>query len=204
MCFLACFSFSGILLPMIILRNICLSFGNQVVFDHISEIIQETDRIGLFGLNGSGKSTLLKAVAGMQKLDGGTITYARGKKIAYLPQEVTLISEASILDETMTTFVELGRVEKKIEELEVILATHPDEAQSLELYAELCLQRSHLEPEKKRAAAVQMLMGLGFTENQLGSPVQILSVGWKMRIVLAKLLLQEADFYLFEEPTNHL
>jgi len=189
---------------MIILRNISLSFGSQLVFDHISETIQESDRIGLFGLNGSGKSTLLKVIAGQQKLDGGSIVYARGKRIAYLPQEVTLHSDASILDETMAVFADLHRLEKRIAELEALLQTDTDHAATLEEYAELCLKRAQLEPEKKRAAAIQMLMGLGFSEQQLGLSVQTLSVGWKMRIVLAKLLLQEADFYLFDEPTNHL
>lgn len=189
---------------MIILRNICLSFGNQLVFDHISETIQESDRIGLFGLNGSGKSTLLKAIAGQQKLDGGTIIYARGKTIAYLPQEVTLLSELSILDETMTSFVQLYQLEQKIKTIETALAADQQATQLLETYAELCAQRTQQEPEKKRAAAIQMLTGLGFSEAQLEAPVATLSVGWKMRIVLAKLLLQNADFYLFDEPTNHL
>ncbi len=189
---------------MLILRNLCLSFGNQVVFDHISETIQQSERIGFFGLNGSGKSTLLKVIAGMQKLDGGTVSSARGKTIAYLPQEVTLISDASVLDETMTTFAALTTLQKRIEVLETLLAANTSDEHLIEEYAELCMQRSQLEPEKKRAAAVHMLTGLGFSEVQLGASVQTLSVGWKMRIVLAKLLLQEADFYLFDEPTNHL
>ncbi len=189
---------------MLILRNLTLSFGNQIVFDHISETIQQSERIGLFGLNGSGKSTLLKAIAGMQKLDGGTISCARGKTIAYLPQEVTLVSEASILDETMTTFKELASIQQKIDAIEAELAAGQSNEQLLESYSDLCMQRATLEPEKKRAAAIQMLTGLGFSEAQLNTSVQTLSVGWKMRIVLAKLLLQEADFYLFDEPTNHL
>lgn len=189
---------------MITLKNICLSFGNQLVFDHISETIQQTDRIGLFGLNGSGKSTLLKAIAGQQRLDGGTITCVRGKTIAYLPQEVTLVSDASILDETLTTFTVLAKLQKRIDQLETILAQNPDDMHAIEEYADLCAQRMVQEPEKKRAAAIQMLTGLGFAEDKLSTSVQTLSVGWKMRIVLAKLLLQEADFYLFDEPTNHL
>lgn len=189
---------------MLILRNLTLSFGNQIVFDHISETIQQSERIGLFGLNGSGKSTFLKAIAGIQKLDGGAITCARGKTIAYLPQEVTLSSDLSILDETMTTFTELAAIQKRITALEAIIAINPHAEHELEAYSDLCMQRTLLEPEKKRAAAIQMLIGLGFSEAQLATPVQTLSVGWKMRIVLAKLLLQEADFYLFDEPTNHL
>lgn len=201
---------------MLLLRNLCLSFGNQIVFDHISETIQQSERIGLFGLNGSGKSTLLKAIAGMQKLDGearrscdaaktgGTISCARGKTIAYLPQEVTLVSDASILDETMTSFYTLSALQKRIKELEESIANNSEDAAAIELYADLCVQLAQLEPEKKRAAAIQMLTGLGFSEAQLSASVQTLSVGWKMRIVLAKLLLQEADFYLFDEPTNHL
>lgn len=155
---------------MIQANSICLSFGSQKIFDSISFTINQYQRIGLVGRNGSGKSTLLKAIMDDSTLDDGSITTISSKKIAYMPQEVVLNSELSIIDETCTAYHDL--------EAEEVGAAH--------------------------AQAKKMLMGLGFSNQQCDMPVSTLSVGWKMRIVLAKLLLQDADFYLFDEPTNHL
>jgi ATP-binding cassette, subfamily F, member 3 len=189
---------------MIILQNLFLAFGKQIVFDDITRTIQQTDRVGLFGLNGSGKSTLLKAIAGLQSLDGGIIRCARGKTIAYMPQEVTLASDSSIIDETMRAFLILQQIANQLLIIEQQSIAAPDNQAFIEEYANLCQQHALQEPVKKRAMAERMLTGLGFSETEFDKPIQALSVGWKMRIVLAKLLLQDADFYLFDEPTNHL
>lgn len=189
---------------MIILRNLQLAFGTQPVFSNISLSITGDEKIGLFGLNGAGKSTMLKAIAGQQRLDDGTISISKGFTIAYMPQEVTLASSLNILDEAMTAFAELTRVQAEALRLEKILEHNPQDGNAVAEYATVCEQLVQLEPAKKRARAEEMLVGLGFAEEQLQKPVQSLSVGWKMRVVLAKLLLQDADFYLFDEPTNHL
>ncbi len=188
---------------MIQAHNICLSFGNQDIFDHISFIINQQDRIGLVGRNGSGKTTLLKAIIDPSVLDDGAITLLSKKRIAYMPQEVVLQSSLSILDETFTTFSELHALLEEIKILEKKLELEPD-AKTIDRYAHIREELAEFLPELLRAKTKKILMGLGFSLQQLEQPVSSLSVGWKMRIVLAKLLLQEADFYLFDEPTNHL
>lgn len=155
---------------MIHVQDICLSYGNQTIFNHISSIFNSKEHIGLVGRNGAGKTTFLRAILEPDILDSGTITIQKSKKVAYLPQEVVLQSNLSVLDETAT-------------------APGADE---------------EFNEAARKAEAKRMLMGLGFTKEQFDVPVSSLSGGWKMRVVLAKLLLQKADFYLFDEPTNHL
>lgn len=189
---------------MILARNLRLAFGNQTVFDNISFTLQGHERIGLFGLNGSGKSTMLKVIAGQHKLDGGKVTIANDATVAYLPQEVTLQSDKSIIEEVLSTFGEMISLQEQLVELEAKLALNSQDVEVIEAYANACEQLALLNPEQKKASAERMLVGLGFDQHKLNAPVKELSVGWKMRIVLAKLLLQNADFYLFDEPTNHL
>lgn len=154
---------------MIQLKDIRLFYGSQAIFDDISLSISPHVRMGLVGRNGSGKSTLLEAIVNPTDLDDGTITTGN-IKIAYLPQDLVLASEKSILNEALSDF-------------------------------------EHLEPEELPLQTVEVkkvLTGLGFKQEQFDQPVANLSTGWKMRLILAKLLLKDADFYLFDEPTNHL
>jgi len=183
-------------------HNVCLSFGDQIIFDHISFIINQHSRIGLIGRNGSGKTTLLKAIIDPSFLEDGTISIQRKKKIAYMPQEVVLESTLSILDEILTIFPTLHALQQEIHTIE--LNGHLTDHTMIEHYASLQEELAALSPEIVKAKAKKLLIGLGFALEQFDQPVANLSVGWKMRIVLAKLLLQEADFYLFDEPTNHL
>jgi ATP-binding cassette, subfamily F, member 3 len=154
---------------MIHIKDLCLSFGNQCIFKNISCTIHPHERIGLVGMNGTGKSTLLRIIARLQEPDSGTIHTPSSFTIGYMPQELTLTSKNSILQETITS--------KYVD----------DETLPL------------LEIEAKK-----VLYGLGFTDQQCDQPVSQLSTGWKMRVLLAQLLLKKADFYLFDEPTNHL
>ena len=188
---------------MILANKIRLSFGSQKVFDDISFTINDNQRIGLIGKNGSGKSTLLEAIIGIQPLDSGSITISKQKKIAYLAQDVVLASSRTILEETLTAFEMVAVIQAKLAELEKKLETE-HEPEDLEEYANLHEQLNELEPELASANTKKMLLGLGFKEADFNKPVSELSIGWRMRIVLAKLLLQKADFYLFDEPTNHL
>ncbi len=180
---------------MIIINDIQLSFGSKDIFDHINCIIQPNQRIGLVGLNGAGKSTLLKAIAGQVELDGGSIAISGNKKIAYMSQEMVLNSTKNILDEALSVF-SWYKLEQEIKELE--------NNNNLEKLPELIAQFSAINTHQDRIDAINILKGLGFKEDKFNDLVQSLSVGWKMRIILAKLLLQKADFYLFDEPTNHL
>lgn len=185
-------------------HKVCLKIGPQVIFEDLSFNFDSYDRVGLVGRNGSGKSTLLKMIAGQQALDGGTIGLARGKKIAYLPQEVVMQSEKSVIDETCTVFEHLSSLKEEQRELEKQLHERSDDPEVIDRYAQVCEQLMHLDPERAQAEAKRVLMGLGFKPETFDQPVSTLSGGWKMRVVLAKLLLQKADFYLLDEPTNHL
>lgn len=187
---------------MIQANSIHLSFGNRVLFDSISFDINENQKIGLIGANGSGKSTMLEVLVGIQPLDEGSISIPKGKKIAYLAQEVVLASQMSIIDEIMTAFEHINKLKTELELLETQLAQEIEV--DLERYAELHEQLADSEPDTMKAEAKKMLLGLGFKDTDFDRPVSELSEGWRMRIVLAKLLLQKADFYLFDEPTNHL
>ena len=189
---------------MIILQDICLSFGAQQIFDNLSYTIVRDHRIGLIGRNGSGKSTLLSILAKQKKPDTGIVTIAKGHTIAYLPQQVTLDSDQTILQETFNSFSKIKRLINKKLQLEQTLHNFPDTPNASEEYGELCELLADLNPDAAQAETKKILMGLGFTIKQFDMPVSSLSVGWKMRIVLAKLLLKKADFYLFDEPTNHL
>jgi ATP-binding cassette, subfamily F, member 3 len=191
---------------MIILNNLRLAYGQQLIFDTISQTIQHNDRIGLVGRNGQGKSTLLKALAGLESIDSGTITIAQEKRIAYLPQEVTLMSTQSVLEEVVSAISNIYELEQETKKLEIIIhdTTATPTQEILDRYAHLMTILAEHNPARLAAEARSLLHGLGFSQHQMEQPVNELSVGWKMRVVLAQLLIQKADFYLFDEPTNHL
>lgn len=189
---------------MISIRDLSLSFGDQKIYDHVSCTIGSTDRIGLVGRNGSGKSTLLKLIDDAAHESNPSIAIAKNKKIAYFPQEVVLQSEKSIFNETFSSFAHLNQLLEESRALEKILESDPNNHASLERYAHVQQELLTLNQHKCTSETQLVLLGLGFTLESFNQPVAQLSVGWKMRIVLAKLLLQQADFYLFDEPTNHL
>lgn len=189
---------------MIQLHDLCLAFGSQHIFNHLSMNINPDQRLGLVGRNGAGKSTLLKAIDNVQHLDSGTVTITGDLNVAYMPQEVVLASNKTILEETVSAYKVVGPLRQKGQELEAILAQNPADAAALEEYAHVAQQLLDLNVEYAIVETKKMLLGLGFKPAQLEEPVASLSVGWQMRVVLAKLLLQQADFYLFDEPTNHL
>jgi ATP-binding cassette subfamily F protein 3 len=184
--------------------NVCLAMIDQVIFDDVSFVFDQDQRIGLVGRNGAGKSTLLKVIAGKQQLDKGSVAIQKGKSIAYLSQDVVLQSDKSIVEETYTAFAHIAGLIEEQQKIEEQLDKGEVTDDLLERYAAVCEKLLDVDQEGMRAEAKKVLMGLGFKPEQLDQPVANLSVGWKMRIVLAKLLLQKADFYLFDEPTNHL
>lgn len=189
---------------MIQVRGLKLAFGDQTIFDDVSFIINGNEKIGLVGRNGVGKTTLLKILAGVQYPDEGSVVMHPAMKVAYLPQEVVLLSPRSILVEALNVFNGLGDRFERVKVLEEALSKMPAD---LEIGKELVALQHELHDEESAVRvqeAREVLRGLGFVAEQLERPVDQLSVGWKMRLVLAKLLLSNADFYLFDEPTNHL
>lgn len=192
---------------MIKLQDLNLAFGQRHLFDQFSLMINADQKIGLVGRNGSGKSTLFKIIAGVQGYDSGSVELEKGRTIAYLSQEVTLLSEKTVLDETFSVFAHLTELERERDELDAYFhdpATDKNDHEKLERYAHV--QHALMDSDKNAllVRTKMMLAGLGFDDAWLQKPVSQLSVGWKMRVVLAKLLLMNADFYLFDEPTNHL
>ncbi len=187
---------------MIQIKDICLDFGSQKVFDHLSMNVNQDQRIGLVGRNGMGKSTLLKAIDKIQILDKGTINITNKMNVAYMPQEMVLASTKTILEEALSSYKDVGVLRERSLVLEALITAN--DSSVLEEYSEVSGRLAELNVEYAIAETKKMLLGLGFKIAQLDDPVSTLSVGWQMRVVLAKLLLQKADFYLFDEPTNHL
>jgi len=189
---------------MIQANNICLTYGNQIIFDHVSFIINKDQRIGLVGRNGAGKSTLLKVLGGLIKPDDGSISIMRGMNIAYMPQEVVLLSDKTVLEEALSTFAQAYALAQRCAELEKRLDTEHDNLVLIDEYATVNEELKELNYAQLVVETKKVLAGLGFTPEKQQNLVTSLSVGWRMRLVLAKLLLQKADFYFFDEPTNHL
>ena len=136
---------------MINAHSLRLSFGTQAVFDGISFAVDQDQRIGLVGRNGSGKSTLLKVIANQQRLDEGSIAIAKGKRIAYLPQEVILASHQTVMQETFSAFAEIQALEDERLKLEQQFArSSENDAEAVERYAFICEQLQKYDPEQLR------------------------------------------------------
>jgi ATP-binding cassette, subfamily F, member 3 len=190
---------------MIQLRDITLSFGEQIIFNKVSTIFGGKQRIGVVGRNGAGKSTLLKIIAGLHQVDDGSVSIERYKTIAYMPQEMVVQSLKNVFDEACTVFQEFIELEQEKVRLEELLPQSPPDIENLlERYSFVQEKVANFDLSAARARTLLILKGLGFSAAQLEQGVNELSLGWRMRLVLAKLLLQNADFYLFDEPTNHL
>ncbi|MFC1894586.1 ABC-F family ATP-binding cassette domain-containing protein [Candidatus Dependentiae bacterium] len=189
---------------MINITNLSLAFGKQKIFDDISSNIEDNQKIGLVGRNGSGKTTLLKIIDQRQGFDSGKINIPKDFKIAYMPQEVVLLSDKTILKEALSTFDNLCEILDELEKLELKIESGEAKDDEIDEYSQLHNKLKEVFYEEKLIETKKTLQGLGFKQNQFNNIVSSLSVGWKMRLILAKLLLQKADFYLFDEPTNHL
>ena len=187
---------------MIFIENGSLSYGSQTVFDKIGLSFLQNQRIGVLGRNGMGKSTLLRVIVGDVKLDEGSVSREKHKKIGYMPQEMVLLSTKSVREEALSVFEAYRIFETEMAQLESQLES--GDLDILERYSELHEKCTAYDAALAQERTEKILKGLGFTKEMFDQEVSQLSVGWKMRLVLAKLLLEDADFYLFDEPTNHL
>ncbi|WP_308553042.1 ABC-F family ATP-binding cassette domain-containing protein [uncultured Mediterranea sp.] len=194
---------------MISIDGLAVEFGGTTLFSDISFVINEKDRIALMGKNGAGKSTLLKILAGVRQPTRGKVSAPKDCVIAYLPQHLMTEDGRTVFEEAAQAFAHLHEMEAEIDRLNKELETRTDyESDS---YMELIEQVSALSEKFYAIDATnyeedveKTLLGLGFERTDFNRPTSDFSGGWRMRIELAKLLLQKPDVLLLDEPTNHL
>src|SRR5436190_8061811 len=194
---------------MISVNSVTVSFGGHNLFDNISFLINPKDRIGLAGKNGAGKSTMLKILAGQQAPSKGDVSMPKHCKIGYLPQDMIHQHGRNVFEETETAFAEIQVLEKRIDEINHLLETRTDyESDSysrlIEEQTEVYHRLDVLGAGNKSEEIEKILKGLGFDRKDFDRQTAEFSGGWRMRIELAKLLLQQPDILLLDEPTNHL
>ena len=190
-------------------HNITVSFGGETLFDQISFRLAKGDHVGLIGKNGAGKSTLLKLMTLENQPTSGSFALEKNCKIAYLPQDLDFDNGRSVLEEAYLAFEEIKKVEIRQEEIHKIMEETQDfESQSyMEVLDELNELNNRFEMiggYHYQSQTEKILLGLGFTMNDLNASTDTFSGGWRMRIELAKLLLKDNDILLLDEPTNHL
>jgi len=183
-------------------------FGHKLLFENADWLITPQDRIGLVGANGTGKSTLMKILCGLETLDYGSITVARGVSSGYLPQDGLTLAGRSVFSECMSVFDELRSMEQEMEELTRAMAELPHESADFQQVAERHHRLDH-EFRTRDGYAIEakvgtVLTGLGFRKEDWQRQTEEFSGGWQMRLALAKLLLQQPNLLLLDEPTNHL
>ena len=194
---------------MISLDNISISYGGWTLFDGISFLINPKDRIGLVGKNGAGKTTLLRVITKEQQPTEGAVTINGDCTLGYLPQQMRVADTTTLVAETAKAFSEVLRIEADIERLTGEIAAR-DDYESAEYEALLhrlndANDRYHILGGDTREADIERtLLGLGFKRSDFGRATREFSGGWRMRIELAKLLLQRPSLLLLDEPTNHL
>ena len=194
---------------MISVDALAVEFGGTTLFKDISFVINEKDRIALMGKNGAGKSTLLKIIAGAESPSRGRVSSPKDKVIAYLPQHLMIDNTRTVFEETAQAFASIFEMEKQIEEMNVELGTRTDfESESyyklIEDVSALSEIYYSIEEINYDAEVEKTLFGLGFVREDFTRPTSEFSGGWRMRIELAKILLQNPDLILLDEPTNHL
>lgn len=194
---------------MISVNGATVAFGGFTLFDNISFLINPKDRIGLAGRNGAGKSTMLKLLAGQQNPTKGEIAIPRECKIGYLPQDMTHQHGRTVFAETETAYQEVQMMQKRLDEINHQLETRTDyeSDEYMKLIEDLTDINHRLDivgAGNVEEEIEKILKGLGFDRKDLQRQTSEFSGGWRMRIELAKLLLQKPDVLLLDEPTNHL
>jgi ATP-binding cassette subfamily F protein 3 len=194
--------------PIVSLDHISLQFGGRVLFEDVSCMIGPHDRIGLVGSNGSGKTTLLRIITGMVQPDSGTVSKAKFVTVGYLPQEGVAVAGRTLYTEAESAFEDILEVQHELEDarrsLSLLDPESPEHAETLEIFGELQHKFEDMDAFRMRSKVERVLMGLGFSVQDLDRMTEEFSGGWQMRIELAKLLLREPSVLLLDEPTNHL
>ncbi len=194
---------------MLNIHNLTVSFQGEDLFHKISFRLGAGNRVGLIGKNGAGKSTLLKIISGDQEYDSGQIALEKGVEIGFLRQDIDFIPGRSVLEESYQAFQTIKKLEFEIESLNNELATRTD--YESEAYSKIIEEVTELQQQYEihggynyQGETERILIGLGFQREDFNKLTETFSGGWRMRIELAKLLLQKNDILLLDEPTNHL
>jgi len=194
---------------MISVDAVSVEFNGSALFSNITFNINENDRIALMGKNGAGKSTLLKILAGVGKPTRGKVSAPKDAIIAYLPQHLLTDDNVTVFEEASKAFGKILNMKKRMDELNSQLETRTDYeseeySKIIEEVSELSEQYYSIEEINFDAEVEKTLMGLGFVRSDFARPTKEFSGGWRMRIELAKILLQKPDLILLDEPTNHM
>lgn len=194
---------------MISIEGLSVAFGRNTLFDNITYVINKKDRIALVGKNGAGKSTMLKIIAGLQAPTSGSVNMPKDLTVGYLPQQMNLSDTRTVMEEAEQAFSHIFELQSRIERMNTELSERTD--YESEYYQELIERVSNANEQlaligasNYQAEIEKTLIGLGFTREDFGRDTSEFSGGWRMRIELAKLLLQRPDVLLLDEPTNHL
>jgi len=194
---------------MLNIHNLSIAFGGTYLFEKISFRLNPGDRVGLVGKNGAGKSTLLKLLGKEMEPDTGTIASDKEVKIGFLKQDIDFVSGRTVLQETYEAFTEIMGLEAKLEKINTALAERTD--YESEGYNQLMVDLNEVTQRYEimggynyQGHTEKILQGLGFLREDFQKSTDTFSGGWRMRIELAKLLLQQNDVLLLDEPTNHL
>ena len=194
---------------MISIDNITVEFGGNALFENVSFLIKEKEKIALIGRNGAGKTTLLKLIAGEMSPTRGNISRPKNLTIGYLPQHIKVNDSKTVREETLTAFENIFAIRENIATLTAELNERDDfhSAEYGKLIEELGYQNERLQmfdSDSIEAETEKTLMGLGFRRTDFERRTSEFSGGWRMRIELAKILLRKPDLLLLDEPTNHL
>ena len=194
---------------MISIDNLKVEFGVKPLFDNVSFVINDKDRIALVGKNGAGKSTMLKIICGLQKPTSGNVAIPNDTTIGYLPQVMNLQDNTTVREEVKKAFADISKMKERVDKLNEELAQRTDyESDSyMELVQKFTTEHDRymmMGADNYEAEMERTLTGLGFERTDFDRPTSEFSGGWRMRIELAKILLRRPDVLLLDEPTNHL
>ena len=194
---------------MISVEGLRVEFGVKPLFANASFVVNDRDRIALVGKNGAGKSTLLKILCGLQHPTAGTVSVPQETTIGYLPQVMKLTDSTTVREEAQQAFADVARMKERVDRLERQLGERTDYESDdymalVERYTQEHERYLMMGAESQEAELERTLMGLGFERQDFDRPTSEFSGGWRMRIELAKILMQKPDVLLLDEPTNHL
>src|SRR6478609_4753351 len=194
---------------MLNIHNLSVSFGGTYLFEEVTFRLGAGDRVGLVGKNGAGKSTMLKILSGDIAPDSGTIAQEKDVRMGFLRQDIDIEQGRTVLEEAYQAFTEIKQVESKLEKINHLLVTRTDyESEEYSQIIEDLSDYTHrfelLGGYNYVGDTEKILLGLGFKREDFNNQTETFSGGWRMRIELAKLLLQSNDVLLLDEPTNHL